>query len=194
MIRCRLRPGYVIPLETSRKEAMTVLQNHCRSMDRGSWFRMTGEYGEMHLDPSQRRLWSPHLSFYVSSAEPTPTHMVTAQDSESPDALLRVRFAPRFEVWTCVWAIYLAMAFSAFFGAALGYSQWMVGEHPWGLYVSAVGVVIIAILHVVACTGQHWSADQMDELRDRLQEVLTECELLLRASANEVPPSSLAAN
>jgi hypothetical protein len=64
------------------------------------------------------------------------------------------------------------MAFSAFYGFALAYSQWMLGEPAWGVWVAAAALLTILVLYVVAHVGQQWSSDQMTALRTRLEDVL----------------------
>ncbi len=119
---------------------------------------MHGEYGEMHLPIAEHRVWSPHLSFYV-----------TERDEQ---VLVLGRFAPRVDVWTTIWIFYLLMAFTAFFGFTLAYSQWALGYTTWGLWVGIVPIALIAILHIVANVGQTWSNDQMQMLRYDLEETV----------------------
>ena len=64
------------------------------------------------------------------------------------------------------------MSFTAFFGLALAYSQWMLGESGWGLWVAALAVLAIMVLYIVANVGQQLSADQMSALRNRLDKTL----------------------
>lgn len=163
MFWVRLRPTFEILLTLDRAEVIERLRRQCSQIAQASRFRMHGEYGELHLAKEEHRLWSPHLSFYVTDAD--------------KHSLLHGRFAPRLEVWTCVWAIYLAMTFSAFFGLILGYAQWMLGERPWGLMVVATATVVILALYLIANIGQQWSADQMAALRLRLEEILENAEL-----------------
>jgi len=152
-----LRPTFEIPLAEERQPAIDKLAaEFTRSQQLG--FLMHGEYGELHLQAAEHRLWSPHLSFYVSQ--------------RGEQTLIHGRFAPRLEVWTFVWVIYLAMSFTAFFGLALAYSQWMLGESGWGLWVATLAVLAIAALYVIANVGQQWSSDQMSSLRVRLEEIL----------------------
>lgn len=157
----RLRPTFEIHLDVPRETAMEKLlvEQKLHKND----FLMHGEYGELHLPPSEHRFWSPHLSFYVAERE--------------EDSLIHGRFAPRLQIWTMVWVIYLAMAFSAFFGLALAYSQWMLGESAWGMVVVVVGIIAIITLYVVAHLGQQWSSDQMSFLRSKLDEILLKTDL-----------------
>ncbi len=167
----QLRPTFEIPITGDRQAAIDKLQaEFARGSERRN-FIMHGEYGELHLPACEYRLWSPHLAFYVSQREGR--------------GLIYGRFAPRLEVWTFVWVIYLAMSFTAFFGLTLAYSQWMLGQSGWGLPIAASAIAVIAVLYVVASIGQQWSADQMQALRDRLDSILQ------RAGVHPAPTSAL---
>ena len=154
----RLRPTFALHLEEPRLEVMEKLRQSCEQLNQRHLFLMYGEYGELHLPAEEHRLWSPHLSFYVIQ-----------RDAAS---MIHARFAPRPDVWTSVWIAYLAMAFTAFFGFALGYSQWMLGETVWGLWVAIAASGVIGGLYLVASIGQQWSSDQMLALRSRLESIL----------------------
>ena len=153
-----LRPTFEIPLADDRASVLEKLRLKKAALAQGVRYQLYGEYGELHLPPSEHRIWSPHLSFYV--------------EEDGAASTIHARFAPRLEVWTPVWIAYLAMSFSAFFGLALGYSQWFVGETMWGLWVATAAVLCIVILYAIATIGQQWSADQMHLLRDQLDEIL----------------------
>ncbi len=158
MPNLKLRPTFEIPLADGRQQVIEKLRNEYQRIAPSDLFQMFGEYGELHLPSIEHRLWSPHLSFYVAERDRV--------------SLIHGRFAPRLEVWTLVWIIHLAMAFTAFFGLALAYSQWFVGESLWGLAVAIMAALVIVTLYIVASIGQQWSADQMASLKDRLDELL----------------------
>jgi len=158
MVAIRLRPTFDIDVACQRLQLMKRLAAESRRVGDRSLFGMYGEYGELHLPVSQHRLWSPHLSFYLTEAgEQTKIHG---------------RFAPRLDVWTPVWIAYLLMAFTAFFACIFGYSQWFLGETPWGFGVAALACIVIVSLYLIAAVGQQWSGDQMHCLRDQLDGIL----------------------
>lgn len=159
----RLRPTFEIPLAVDRSEAMRKIQAHYDSLGPIHSMFLHGEYGEFHLPTDQHRLWSPHLSFYVHQ-----------QDDHG---LIHGRFAPRLEVWTFVWVVYLAMSFTAFFGLALAYSQWSLGAHAWGAWVAVVAVIAIIAIYIIAHVGQQLSSDQMNMLRERLNAFLRDAQV-----------------
>ena len=168
----RLRPTFEIAVVGDRNDVIDKIAQRYQAMMPAPLMFVAGEYGELHLPVAEHRVWSPHLSFYI-------------QDREGL-TFVQGRFAPRLEVWTFVWVIYLAMAFSAFFGLALGYSQWSLGGSAWGGWVAIGAGLVIATLYVVAHLGQQWSDDQMRLLREQLDEFLRLAEVeILPAATGE---------
>ena len=159
----QLRPTFEIYLVDDRQATMEKLAGAYARLAQPKSFFMHGEYGELHLPVSEHRLWSPHLSFYVTQRDEL--------------CLIHGRFAPRIEVWTFVWIIYLALSFTSFYGFALAYSQWMLGQSMWGIWVAALAMLAIGCLYVVAQVGQQWSADQMRALRMRLEKMLADSQV-----------------
>ncbi|MEM6362891.1 MAG: hypothetical protein AAF745_00585 [Planctomycetota bacterium] len=169
----QLRPTFVVPLDVSRHEAMRRLQRTATTQitDRTDAIRfvMKGEYGELHLPSDQIRLWSPQLSISINDDEPP-----TFGTDTSTKCRLHGRFAPRFHVWSAVWAVYLMMATIVFFSLIVAASQAMMGWAMSGLWIAATALMTILALNVSARLGQRWSADQMRTLRHRLDELLDE--------------------
>ncbi len=155
-----LRPTFEIPISTSREVAMQRLMEICQKRNEPTQFLMHGEYGELHLPKVEHRLWSPHLSFYIGQGESEPK--------------IYGRFAPRLEIWTLVWVLYLAIAFTAFFSFAMAYSQWAIGERTSLHWLAIASLMAIFGVYAVAYIGQQWSADQMQKLRGWLDEILRE--------------------
>lgn len=165
-----LRPTFEIPIGTSREIAIQRFADECQRVNESRIFFVHGEYGELHLPTDQHRLWSPHLSFYVSH--------------ESGQTIIRGRFAPRLEVWTFVWVLYLAMAFSAFFALVMEFSKRSIGEQGWWHWVALVAILAIVAIYLVANVGQQWSSDQMGQLRSQLEKKVDDLQL---RSACEIP-------
>lgn len=154
----QLRPTFEIPLNDDREAALAKIAAAYEQSSTRKGMLISGEYGEFHLPKDEHRLWSPHLSFYIFERDGS--------------AIVHGRFAPRIDVWTSVWIAYLAMAFTAFFGFALAYSQVMLDKHPWGAWVGGSAILALLGLYVIAHIGQQWSADQMRSLRGRLEDFL----------------------
>lgn len=154
----QLRPTFELPILVSRDDAIRRLRSQYIQMNQRNLFVMNDEYGEIHVPAEEHRFWSPHLSFYVSDL----------QDR----CKIYGRFAPRFHIWSFVWAMYLGMSFTAFFSLIFACAQWMMGTTLWGAWVFVASILAIAMLTITAQIGQQLSSDQMASLRETLTEIL----------------------
>ncbi len=176
----QLRPSFRYSIHGSRDEAIGRLQRVFERVGEPSIFFMHGEYGELHLPINEHRLWSPHLSFYLIES-PTPESQSLENPSPengTPCCDLRGLFAPRPDVWTFVWILYLVFTFTAFFALIFAYVQWMLAHSLSGLWVALFSCVIVLSIYVVANVGQQWSADQMRELKGRLDQTLEQAGIM----------------
>lgn len=118
-----------------------------------------GSYIEIHIPKSELRYWSPHLSLHF--------------EDHGGNTRVFGRFAPRQEVWTLVWGVYLALAFAAFFALIYVYCEWLLGQQTWFIILPPICLVGIIALHIASRIGQYWSMDQMHSLRERCHELLS---------------------
>lgn len=154
----RIRPSFRIPLNRSADEVMALLRERLKGSRYAECSRSKGRCADIFLDEEARRLWSPYLSIQVE---------------EGPEgALLRGRYGPHPEVWTLFMFLYAAVGFLALMGLMLGFVQWQSGMEAWGFWGCYVGIPGLALLYGVSATGQRLSAHQMEELRDRMEELL----------------------
>lgn len=154
----KMRPTFSIPLRVTVDEAAERLEARLASPEHSGGGVALGHCTELYVEASQRRLWSPHLSIQLEEAE--------------QGSVLNGRFSPRPEIWTFLMFVYITMATTAFFGAALAYAQWVVGATLWGLAVTVLSLLAIALLHVVSLVGQRLSRHQMTELKTRMDTIL----------------------
>jgi hypothetical protein len=148
-----LRPTFEIQVMDSQQDAVEKVGRAYKLVENNKLILVFGEYGELHLPPSEYRVWSPYLAFSINK--------------KGDHSFVHGRFAPRLEVWTFVWICYMTFAFTAFFGLILGFSQFMIG---------ARGTLIL-----VAHIGQQLSSDQMHILQSRLNEFLDSADLRRQA-------------
>lgn len=160
----QLRPSFRYSIHGSRDEAIARLQRVFERVGQPSIFFMHGEYGELHLPVDEHRLWSPHLSFYL--IESPDSDSTTLDSAAATTCDLRGLFAPRPDVWTFVWILYLVFAFTAFFAFIFAYVQWMLAHSLSGLWVAIFSCAVLLSIYVVAHVGQQWSADQMRDQFD----------------------------
>jgi hypothetical protein len=165
MVQWAIRPTFRLAIPCGTAEAISRFAEIMEQRGDPTLFLNHGEYSEFHLEPHLHRLWSPHLSVYFVDAE------------EPKQCLLIGRFAPRPNVWTLIWIFYLAFFCCIFFAAIFGGSQWMIGDLPWAWAIVAATLLLYAALFLASQIGQSLCQDQMDLLRNRLDEVLREAAL-----------------
>jgi hypothetical protein len=153
-----LTPTFEIHLPLDRDEVdrriRLILNQACWKPISSSFER----YTELHVPKEEIRYWSPNLSLLVD------------HDSGSGTRIF-ARFAPRQDVWTFVWVIYMALAFTAFFAMVYVYAVSLMKQSTWMSVVPIVSIMGIAGLHLASRIGQKLSSDQMIKLRadcDRL--------------------------
>jgi hypothetical protein len=153
-----LRPTFEMQLPHPKAELVRRVQSELRKQPWNSTSLVFDDYVEIHIPRSELRYWSPHLSLSFDGDE-KHTHVLG-------------RFAPRQEVWTLVWILYLLLAFTAFFGLIFAYAEWILGQSSWIGVASLVAIAGIIILYLVSFIGQRLSSDQMHQLRTHWSDVL----------------------
>lgn len=159
-----VQPAFTLDIPLSTEQLMPRIRKTIKERDDRDLIGTAGACVDLKVSPQERRFWSPHLN-------------VQASDVDQGTQLF-CRFSPRPEIWTMFMAIYLVTACLIFAASIWGYVQWFLGQTPWALLFIPIGVVGILGLHVVSLLGQGLSADQMDQLRARLDD------LLAKAAAN----------
>jgi hypothetical protein len=155
-----MRPTFVVELSSPADEA---IERICRVLQAESSEGQTicaGRCAELFVADTQQRIWSPRLSLHVEDAQGGCT--------------LHGRFSPRPEIWTFLMFLYFLTVTILFFAAMLGCAQWMIGETMWGFWGAAVGVLIMVLLHAASVIGQQLGHEQMQQLRQRLDDALQE--------------------
>lgn len=153
-----LQPSFTVEVPMHDSELMNRVRQVIQSPELRDRVKSAGACIDLSVDASEQRFWSPHLNVQVD-----------AVDGKSH---LFCRFSPRPEVWTMVMMIYFITTFIITGASIYGYVQWFLGETPWSLALIPTAALVIIALHVASLIGQGLSADQMDELRCRLDETL----------------------
>lgn len=160
MTTLRLQPTFQVAIPGTYDDAVRRLGAAASRGGLGAHTDAAGSCLDLRVDPAERRAWSPHLG-----AQLTPV---------DDGVVLFARFSPRPEIWTFVMMLYFAAACLACAGGVWGWVQYTLGETPWALIAVPVGLTAIVILHIIGVVGQRLSADQMHDLRDRLDRVVAE--------------------
>lgn len=102
----------------------------------------------LRIREQDRHFWTPRLTLSIE---------------ETDDGHTRIEgiYGPNANVWSLYLYGYLITGSFGIFAACLGYAQWIMDKHPWGLWI-LTGLGIIAIsLYVSAQFGQKLGAQQM---------------------------------
>ena len=153
-----MRPTFEQELPYPKDEVMRRVGAELKKPDRQHKSLLFTQYAELHIADAAVRYWSPHLSLSF--------------DEEGEHTRVRGRFAPRNEVWTLIWVIYLLLAFSAFFALVFECASWMLGQSTWFGIAALIAIVGIGAIYVLRQIGQMLSADQMVELKSDWQQVV----------------------
>lgn len=86
-------------------------------------------------------------------------------------------YGPHPHVWTLYVGIYAGITFAFFVAAVFAFAQWTMGADVVALYFLPPLVLLGLGVHGLAFVGQGLGAEQMDELRGFLEEVVREREL-----------------
>jgi len=103
--------------------------------------------------------WSPQLHL---SLEP----------AENGQTLVQGIYGPNPNVWSLFLYAYLLTGSVGLFAGLFGFSQWLIGHKPWGLWVLAATMAGAASLYLVAQLGQKLGAWQTFQLHQAYQSAI----------------------
>lgn len=155
----KMQPTFTLELPTSVDETVARIHDAIDSTDLSEHVARAGRCLDYQIPGEDQRFWSPHLSVQVSET-----------DSGSQ---IFGRFSPRPEIWTMFMAVYAIVVIAMFAAAIFAYVQWFLAGHAWALVILPIGLCVIASLHAASLVGQSWSTDQMELLRNRLEDTLS---------------------
>lgn len=154
----RPRPRFELELDGPPQRVMQTLRDRLRDCP-GCTGASIGNHAELFVPEAERRPWSPWLS-------------VTVEDGARGGSLLRGRFGPHPAVWTLYMFLAFGLGFALLVAAAWGYAQWAMDVTPWALYLVPVILALGVLLYAVSLVGQRLGAEQIDELRSTLEDLV----------------------
>ncbi|QDV10021.1 hypothetical protein Poly30_55820 [Planctomycetes bacterium Poly30] len=131
------------------------------SEDGGLPHRRAGHHLMIWLPKSEQHLWSPWLHLDVNENEERPG-----------TARLFGRFTPAPNMWTALMFTYLVLGVLALAGGIFGYSQHLVGESPWGLWVIPACAFVAVFIPLASRAGQALAKEQMGLLSGVIERAL----------------------
>lgn len=117
-----------------------------------------GRHAELRVLLADEHVFSPVLSLTL--------------EQRPEGTVLKGRFSPHPNVWTCFMAIYGLLLMTATGGAMYGISQWMIQQTPWALLVVPAALLAFGLVFGASFIGQGLGAEQMYVLRRIVDEAL----------------------
>jgi hypothetical protein len=153
-----MRPTFEMKLPYSRDEVFRRIREKLEQTSRENTWLFFDQYAELHLPERSIRYWSPHLTLSF--------------EEDGLQTRIHGRFAPRQQVWTLVWVLYLLFAFSAFFLAMFEIAFWMMGQTSWFSVACILALAGLGVIYLTSQIGQRWSEDQMLVLKSDWLQVI----------------------
>jgi len=116
-------------------------------------------YVTLRIPDQDQHFWSPQLSL---SLEPT----------EDGRTLIQGIYGPNTNVWSIFLYGYLLVGTMGLFAGVFGFSQWIIGNRPWGLWILGFLLGCAALLYLVAQLGQKLGARQTFELHQEFESAI----------------------
>lgn len=170
----QLQPHFTVDLPWDKQQAIERLRAAILECDGAAEIESAGTVFDFKIPKHQQRFWSPHLSAQLSPAE--------------AGSQLFARFSPRPEIWTMFMALYFVIAVLMSLSLIVGLAQWQLGYSPWSLLTTPIGALLIGGLHAGSLMGQSWSVDQMELLRNDLDNAIQSARDEATNSSREVQP------
>lgn len=157
-----LRPTFEREVPGVAPEALAAtVASTLAEPERGLPHRRAGQHFMVWIPEARRRTWSPWLHLDVNDVDPVHRG---GEQPRRPSSVLFGRFTPAPSLWTGVMLAYLALTVIAAGGGLFGYSQWLVDEDPWGLWLVAAALLAALLILLSSRAGQVLAREQMGEL------------------------------
>jgi hypothetical protein len=159
MIRfLRLRPPLRIESSLPANEVLRRLQASLRGSEARITGTFSGNFVVLRIGESRQHFGSPQLSFEV--------------ESRNPGSSLTGLFMPMPSIWTAFMALYGLIVFGGFCGGVYGFSQLQIDHPPHALWAVPAALFLLLLVYAAACVGQCLGQEQMEELRQFVEQSL----------------------
>lgn len=163
MARPRMRPRFIVDVEADEETIISSLRDGLDATTPPLLGVFSPRHGVVRIPPSRRRFFTPQLDVLVQEAE------------QAPDvSRLVVRFAPHPPVWLAFVFTYAVLFALGLSGLMYAMAELSMGRAPLCLISTFVAMVVGAFVYGAAFIGQGLGANDMFELRNWLDQCLTE--------------------
>ena len=158
MNKIRIRPRYTFTVPIKKEEVLAKLRESLKNMPSGIDGKFVKPLVVLSIDEENRHFWSPELSLDIERKE------------ESTE--IRCTLGPRSALWTMFAAFYGFAVLVGIAGLVLGLCQWWLELNPYGFWLVAVSIILLATAYGIALTGQNLAYEQMLALRNFIKNTL----------------------
>lgn len=158
MSNSRLRPRFRIVSKLTPDQALNKIK--LKLEERTSPFsgQIVQEHAFIRIPEKDQHYWSPELHVWARE-----------QDDET---IVYGVLGPKPKIWTMFMFFYTGVITSAFFGSSYGIIQMMLGMEAPFLWSIPLGIIGILLVFGAARYGQFKGKEQMNELKDFLDDAL----------------------
>jgi len=154
----RLRPRFRI---LSDQKPLEILKKIDVGLKENSQFlkgQVVQEHAFIRLPEEKQQYWTPELHVWVRE-----------QDGET---IIYGVMGPKPKIWTMFVFLYVGILTSAFFGGTYGVIQMMLGMDAPFLWSIPLGILGLIFVYAAAQYGQYKGKNQMEILRQFLEEAI----------------------
>lgn len=158
MNKITIRPRFKIEVKMPKYELITRISEEIKSCNGRCEINLLRNHIIFKIPEDMQHFWSPELSIEIEESE--------------ENSVLHCILGPRSAIWTLFATFYGLSLFAGLIGIVLGFSQWSIGNYPYGFWLVPASVILIALAYLIAITGQKLSYNEMLFLRRKLDRAI----------------------
>ncbi len=158
MSKIAIRPRFKIEIKMPKYELITRISEEIKSCNGRCEINLLRNHIIFKIPDEMQHFWSPELSIEIEESE--------------ENSVLHCILGPRSAIWTLFATFYGLSLFAGLIGIVIGFSQWSIGNYPYGFWLVPASVILIALAYLIAITGQKLSYNEMLFLRRKLERAI----------------------
>jgi len=162
MSELSLRPRYYYKTAQSIPELtgrLKLVLEKANSLD----YKITHYHLIISFPKQLKHFWSPEMDINM--------------EQRGKETFVRVLIGPAAAIWTLFMFIYTIGGLLISAGFAVGYSQYILHNKAWALYMIPAGIVIMAATYLAGQFGKYKAEEQVKQLKGFFDAALPELEV-----------------
>jgi len=158
MNKIAIRPRFNLEIKMPKYELITRISEEIKNCNGRCEINLLRNHIIFKIPEDMQHFWSPELSIEIEESE--------------ENSVLHCILGPSSAIWTLFATFYGLSLFAGLIGIVLGFSQWSIGNYPYGFWLVPASVILIALAYLIAITGQKLSYNEMLFLRRKLERAI----------------------